>query len=134
MLRANQFDNAELALKTILAQKSDDPQAEFLLGVAIQKQKRYADAKPHFERVIALQKTFPEIDYVFHFLGWCNFYLGPIAIVPEAQLIALVELGPLRPYSIATLQLAEPPNTESARSVSTALSPPPIYRANCSSA
>ncbi|MDZ4828646.1 MAG: tetratricopeptide repeat protein [Phycisphaerae bacterium] len=83
MLRANRFDDAELALKTVLARRPDIAQAEFFLGVAIQKQKRYADAKPHFERVIALGSAFPEIDYVFHFLGWCLYYLGDL---PGAQI------------------------------------------------
>jgi hypothetical protein len=36
-------------------------------------------------------------------------------MVPEAQLIPLVELGPVQPNSIATLQLAAPAKTMSAR-------------------
>src|SRR3989454_2237354 len=39
---------------------------------------------------------------------------SPTAIVPEAQLIALVELGPVKPNSMAMLQLAAPANTASA--------------------
>src|SRR2546422_1377061 len=39
---------------------------------------------------------------------------SPTAIVPEAQLMALVELGPVKPNSMAMLQLAAPGNTASA--------------------
>ena len=40
--------------------------------------------------------------------------VSPTAIVPDAQLIAFVELGPRTPNSIAMLQLDAPPNTVSA--------------------
>ena len=40
---------------------------------------------------------------------------SPIAIVPDAQLIPLVLFGPCTPNSIATLQLAAPAKTVSAR-------------------
>ena len=46
-----------------------------------------------------------------------------MAIVPDAQLIALVLFGPCTPNSIAMLQLAAPPNTSSASVGSTALIP-----------
>ena len=35
-----------------------------------------------------------------------------MAIVPDAQLIAFVEFGPVNPHSIAMMQLAAPPNTD----------------------
>ena len=44
---------------------------------------------------------------------------SPTAIVPDAQLIALVTLGPERPNSMATLQLDAPPKTLSASDGST---------------
>jgi hypothetical protein len=59
---------------------------------------------------------------------------SPTAIEPEAQLIALVLFGPIAPSSIAMLQLAEPPNTPSARPGSTARSPCDRNTASCSSA
>src|SRR5438132_7554452 len=40
---------------------------------------------------------------------------SPTAMVPDAQLIALVEFGPVNPNSMAMLQLAAPGNTASAR-------------------
>src|SRR2546422_2396383 len=36
---------------------------------------------------------------------------SPTAIVPDAQLMAFVELGPVNPNSMAMLQLAAPGNT-----------------------
>ena len=57
-----------------------------------------------------------------------------MAIDPDAQLIAFVELGPDTPNSMAMLQLADPPNTASARVASTARNPPCRKRAACSSA
>ena len=39
---------------------------------------------------------------------------SPTAIVPEAQLIALVAFGPVKPNTMAMLQLAAPQNTERA--------------------
>ena len=48
---------------------------------------------------------------------------SPTAIVPEAQLIALVALGPVSPNSIAMLQLAAPANTASASEASSPRGP-----------
>lgn len=76
MLRGERFEDAERALATIHAARPDDARVELLLGLAIHKQKRYADAKPHFERVIVLGQAFPEIDHVFYLLGWAEYYLG----------------------------------------------------------
>src|SRR5207302_8950865 len=39
---------------------------------------------------------------------------SPTAIVPDAQLIALVEFGPVKPNSIAILQLSAPGKTADA--------------------
>ena len=48
---------------------------------------------------------------------------SPIPIVPDAQLIAFVELGPWNPNAMAMLQLAAPQKTVSARRGSTARIP-----------
>jgi len=47
-------------------------------------------------------------------------------MVPDAQLIELVEFGPYTPNSIATLHDAAPPNTASASEASTLRRPPPM--------
>ncbi len=59
---------------------------------------------------------------------------SPMAMVPEAQLIPLVLLGPVTPNAMATLQLAAPANTISASPGSTARMPPSTYRPCSSSA
>lgn len=76
MLRGTRYADAQRALEVVLRDKPDIAQAEMLLGVALQKQKRYGEAKPHFERAIALRQSFPEVDHLFHFLGWCDYYLS----------------------------------------------------------
>ena len=57
-----------------------------------------------------------------------------MAIVPEAQLMALVEFGPCTPNSMAMLQLEAPPKTARASVASTALSPCVRKTPSCSSA
>src|SRR5438445_3107256 len=59
---------------------------------------------------------------------------SPTAIVPEAQLIALVELGPVKPNSIAMLQLAAPGNTASASAGSSPRGPAFRKPPTCASA
>ena len=59
---------------------------------------------------------------------------SPTAIVPEAQLIALVELGPVNPNSIAMLQLAAPGKTARARAGSRPRGPSARNRSTCDSA
>ncbi len=49
---------------------------------------------------------------------------SPMAMLPDAQLMPFVVLGPLSPNSMATLQLAAPPNTARASDGSTARRPP----------
>src|SRR5262245_48329897 len=78
MLAASEFADAETASRAVLKSKPDCARAELFLGVSIQKQKRYGEARPHFERVITLRQPFPEVDHVFHFLGWCCYYLGDL--------------------------------------------------------
>lgn len=76
MLVGGRLADAQRALEVVLRDKPGVAQAEMLLAVALQKQKRYGDAKPHFERAIALRQSFPEVDHLFHFLGWCEYYLS----------------------------------------------------------
>src|SRR5207249_1172664 len=59
---------------------------------------------------------------------------SPTAMVPEAQLMALVEFGPVNPNSIAMLQLAAPGNTASASAGSSPRGPSARNRSICDSA
>ncbi|MCA9284175.1 MAG: tetratricopeptide repeat protein [Phycisphaerales bacterium] len=82
LLQSNQFPEAEMVLRTILAKHPDRARARFYLALAIHKQKRYAQARSGFERAIEAGQGFPEIDHAFHFYGWCLYYLGEL---PAAQ-------------------------------------------------
>jgi tetratricopeptide (TPR) repeat protein len=82
MLDAGRFPEAEMALRTLLRERPNLPRAEFLLAVAMQKQKRYADAEALFDKIIDAKAAFPEINHLFHFLGWSQFYLGKL---PESR-------------------------------------------------
>lgn len=84
MLRDERLEDAERALRTLRGERPDDARAEMLLGFAIHKQKRYAEAKPHFERAIALRQSFPEVDHVFYLLGWADYYLGDLEAARRA--------------------------------------------------
>src|SRR5213596_864117 len=53
---------------------------------------------------------------------------SPTAMVPDAQLIAFVALGPVNPNSMAMLQLAAPQNTASASDGSSPRGPSARYR------
>src|SRR5207253_3165898 len=59
---------------------------------------------------------------------------SPTAMVPEAQLMALVEFGPVNPNSIAILQLAAPGNTASASAGSSPRGPSARNCSTCDSA
>lgn len=84
MIVTEAFPVAEMTLKTVLREKPGTGQAEFLLGVAIQKQKRYGEARAHFERAITLKQSYPEVDHAFHFLGWACYYLGDTTVSRQA--------------------------------------------------
>src|SRR6266699_3160028 len=59
---------------------------------------------------------------------------SPTAIVPDAQLMALVEFGPVKPNSMAMLQLAAPGNTASASAGSSPRGPCVRKLPTCASA
>ncbi|HMN95781.1 MAG TPA: tetratricopeptide repeat protein [Phycisphaerales bacterium] len=84
MIQTQEFAVAEVALRTVLREMPGTAQAEFLLGVAIQKQKRYGEARTHFERAITLKQSYPEVDHAFHFLGWAEYYLGDMTASRQA--------------------------------------------------
>lgn len=79
MLRNGRFEQAETALRTIQRDHPADAQTLFLLGLAVQKQKRYSDARALFDQVLALQSTFPEMEHLPYAYGWCAYNLGDLA-------------------------------------------------------
>ncbi len=84
MLRGSRFDQAETALRTILLTHPQDAQTLFLLGLAVQKQKRYSDARAIFEEVIDRGSPFPEIDHLPYAYAWCAYNVGDLSDAREA--------------------------------------------------
>lgn len=81
MLGTGSFAEAEVVLATWSAERPDDARLRFLLGLAIQKQRRYDRARELLESSIAGDADFPERKHADHFIGWCLYYLGE----PEAS-------------------------------------------------
>lgn len=78
LLRSGQFLDAEIVLSTVLRESPNCARAQFLLGVAVMKQKRYAQARPLLEASLASKQPFPDAVQVDHFLGWTCYYLGDL--------------------------------------------------------
>ena len=80
LVLSSQFAQAEVVARAALREAPDCARAQFLLGVAVQKQKRYGEAR---DLLVAAQQSgqpFPESRQVDHFLGWANYYLGDLAL------------------------------------------------------
>lgn len=78
LITAGNFSAAESVLRTAVGQNPDSARARFYLALAVHKQKRYDQARSGFERAIESRQAFPEIDYAFHYYGWCLFHLGEL--------------------------------------------------------
>ena len=76
LLQSGGFETAEAAAMARLEVDSEDARARFLLGVARQKQKRYAAGLAAIDEACASSIAFPERTHAGHFRGWCLFYLG----------------------------------------------------------
>jgi tetratricopeptide (TPR) repeat protein len=73
LIASHKTPEARTALETYRAEHPDDAHAEFLLGLSFHREKRYALARPYFERAVELDHGFHP---TWHFLGWCCYYLG----------------------------------------------------------
>jgi tetratricopeptide (TPR) repeat protein len=62
-------------LTPYLQQHAEDGRAEFLMGLSYHREKRYALARPRFDRAVELT---PDYHPAYHFLGWCLYYLGEL--------------------------------------------------------
>ena len=76
LLRSGDFAGTEVLLEAILKQQPDNARARFLLGVSIQKQKRYEAALVEFDAATKMNQSFPEQTHEDHFRGWCLYHLG----------------------------------------------------------
>lgn len=84
LLRSGQFLDAEIVLRSILRERPSCARATFLLGVAVMKQKRYAQARELLEASLAAGQPFADVRQVEHFLGWCCYYLGDLDAAKRA--------------------------------------------------
>jgi tetratricopeptide (TPR) repeat protein len=75
LIGQQQTDAARDRLMSYLQQNPDDGRAEFLMGLSYHREKRYALARPRFERAVELT---PDYHPAYHFLGWCLYYLGEL--------------------------------------------------------
>jgi tetratricopeptide (TPR) repeat protein len=84
LLDAGRFDEAERLLRGEVDDRAEPDRLRFLLGVALQKQKRYGLAIVELDRSLVSGRSFRERRHADHFRGWCLFYLGR----PEASAAA----------------------------------------------
>lgn len=75
LIARQQNEAARARLSIYLDGHPDDARAEFLMGLSFHRQKRYALARPHFERAIELE---PGYHPAYHFYGWCLYWLGDL--------------------------------------------------------
>jgi uncharacterized protein HemY len=76
LLGGGNFEYAKNVLEQILKEHPNLARAEFFLGVALVKLKKYEQGRPHLERSIQLDQAFPERKHAHHFMGWASYYLG----------------------------------------------------------
>jgi len=72
-IEAGSYGPARLRLRRVLAERPEDGQAHFLLGLSFHQEKQYARAAAHFE---AATEHTPNYGPAWYFLGWARFYLG----------------------------------------------------------
>ena len=75
-LSNHQYVQAEVILRTILGESPSIGRARMLLGITVQKQKRYAAALGILDEALATGQPFPEAAHGQHFRGWCLYHLG----------------------------------------------------------
>jgi tetratricopeptide (TPR) repeat protein len=77
-LKAGQFAACRKEIEAYLARAGASAHvahAEFLLGLSYHRQRLYGEARPHFERAIALE---PGYIPTYYFYGFCLFNLGAL--------------------------------------------------------
>lgn len=78
MLRQGAFEPAVTTTRTVLKERPDVERAQALLGIALNKLKRYEEARAALETAAASTQRFPEQRHAAHFLGWSCFHLGEL--------------------------------------------------------
>lgn len=84
MLGSGSADLARMTAATVLSSKPDCDRAAAIQGIALNKLKRYEEAKPLLVRARRSTQAFPEQRHAAHFLGWCCYHLGELELAREA--------------------------------------------------
>ncbi len=70
---------AENSLRGTLLRHPDSARATMLLGVCLQKEKRYSAAREVLKSALEMKGEFKERRHTWHYLGWANYYLGNLS-------------------------------------------------------
>ena len=70
LLSSGHYEYAKNLITQVLDARPEVGRAEFYLGVALTKMKKYEEARPHLERTLQLRQPFPEAKHAQHSLGW----------------------------------------------------------------
>lgn len=84
LLASNNYVDAEIVLSGVLKNNPKVARAQFLRGIAIQKQMRYQQALEDLDASLATAQLFPEARHGEHFRGWCLYHLGRAKEAKEA--------------------------------------------------
>lgn len=116
MLKSGQYGTAEVACRAVLKERPDIGRAEFLLALAITKQKRYEEAKSHFLAALRSEQKFLERQHGAHFLGWCHYHLGEMAEARSRfeEHLQRVPSEPDSTFGLAVVNIAEDRTEEAA--------------------
>jgi tetratricopeptide (TPR) repeat protein len=84
MLRRGAFGPAATVARTVRTQRPGVDRATAILAIALEKEKRYEEARALLEAAAASTQPYPERRHVPHFLGWCCYHLGDLEAAKAA--------------------------------------------------
>lgn len=135
MLGSGNMDFARMTAATVLAEKPECDRAAAIQGIALNKMKRYEEARPFLDRARRSSQPFPEQRHAAHFLGWCCYHLGQLEEARAAfeQHLAAVPGEPDSTFGLGVIALDEDRLEDAERSLQRALdgfTTPEIRRAD----
>jgi len=84
MLRKGSYEAAASTARAVLSSNDGIDRARAILGIALNKSKRYDDARAMLEKAASSTQPYPERRHAPHFLGWCCYHLGDLAAARAA--------------------------------------------------
>ncbi len=93
LIARREYEAARPVLRAILEERPEHGRATFWLAFTHHKEKRYSEARPTFERALAIGPTFEKAEAAFYMYGWCLWYTGEPAGA-KAAFEATLELDP----------------------------------------